>query len=243
MTEEQANNAPSPAEVPKEAVTQKETPVPSPKATDIAEEERQKIIAEEERQKIVADENRQKIIAEERQRVKEEQELKENAVKSYKKESKKGFGFFKILLVLLVLVVVVVAGGYITFNAYGNQNAWGQNYPYVATYDVLLPDSSELFFGNVPVLAVSAGNDVTLKIGNERQILSIGTPKEFSPGHITVKTYGLTLRESDYHLTITYRGLVENRLDFLISARTSAPPMSSFMTGLIVPSRVTVRPV
>lgn len=225
MTEEQENNVPTPAEAPEEATPKNETPAPSPAAGGITEEERQKIIDEE------------------RQRVKNEQKLQEEAVKTYKKEHKKGFGFFKALLVLLVLVAVVFAGGYLTFSAYGNQNPWGDSYPYVATYDVLLPDSSEVFFGNVPVLAVSSGNDVTLKIGNERQILSIGTPVEFQPAHMTVKTYGITLRESDYHLTITYRGLVENRLDFLVSARTSAPPMSSWMTGLIVPSQATVRPV
>ncbi|NLO78357.1 MAG: hypothetical protein GX097_07720 [Methanomicrobiales archaeon] len=225
MTEEKTNKVSSPAGMPKETLTQKEPSVPSPEVAGISEAERQKIIAEE------------------RQRVKEEEKLKESAVKSYKKENKKGIGFFKLLLVLLVLVVAVVAGGYITFSAYGMQSAWGQNYPYVATYDVLLPDSSELIFGNVQVLAVSAGDEVTLKIGNERQILTKGIPAEYQPAHITVKTYGVTLRESDYRLTVTYRGLVENRLDFLITARTSAPPMSSWMTGFIVPSRATVRPV
>lgn len=230
MTEEKANNVP-------------EETVASPEATKIAEEERQKNIAEEKQQRTITEEERQKIIAEERQRIKEEEILKEKAIKSYKKENKKGFGFFKILLVLLVIVVAVVAGGYITFNADGMLNAWGQSYPYVATYDVLVPDSSEVFFGNVPVLALSSGTDVTLKIGNERHTITKGIPVEFKPAHLTVKTYGTTLRDTDYHLTVTYRGLVENRLDFLITARTSTPPMSSWMTGLIVPSRATVRPV
>ncbi|GAB7015472.1 hypothetical protein [Methanogenium cariaci] len=225
MAEEQENNVPSPVEPPEEAAPQKETPAPSPDTTGISEAERQKIIEEE------------------RERVKNEQKLQEEAVKTYKKEHNKGFGLVKGLLVLLVLAAVVVAGGYLTFTAYGNQNPWGNTYPYVATYDVLLPDSSEVFFGNVPVLAVGSGNEVTLKIGNERKILTIGTPVEFPPAHMTVKVYGITLRENDYHLTITYRGLVENRLNFLVSARTSETPMSSWMTGLIVPSKATVRPV
>ncbi len=239
MTEEQVNNTPSPAEVPEEAVAQEETSVSSPETT--VTQKTAPIPSPEEAR--IAEEERQKIVAEERRRVKEEQERKEKAVKSYKKENKKPFGIFKILLVVLVLAAVVVAGGYITFGAYGSQNAWGDSYPYVATYDVLIPDSSELFFGDVPVIAVSSGNDVTLKIGNERQILSIGTPVEYKAAHMTVKTYGTSIQETDYHLTITYRGLVENRLDFLVSARTSAPPMSSWMTGLIVPSRATLRPV
>lgn len=235
MVEEQGNNVPAPSEKPGEAAPREEllkketSAVPSPDAAVLSEEERKKIIEEE------------------RRRVKDEQKLQEEAVKTYKKEHKndrkKGFGFVKGLLLLIVLIVAAVAVGYLTFDAYGNQSPWGNSYPYVATYDVLLPDSSEVFFGNVPVLAVSSGNDVTLKIGNERQILTIGTPVEFQPAHMTVKMYGLTLRENDYHLTVTYRGLVQNRLDFLISARTSEPPMSSWMTGLIVPSKATVRPV
>ncbi len=229
MTEEQENNIPSLSETPEEAPPQIETPAPFPDAAVMSEEERQKIIEEE------------------RRRIKDEQKLQEEAVKTYKSEhkndSKKGFGLFKGLLLLIVLIVVAVAVGYLTFDAYGNQSPWGDSYPYVATYDVLLPDSSEVFFGNVPVISISSGNDVTLKIGNERQILSIGTPVEFQPAHMTVKMYGLTLRENDYHLTITYRGLVQNQLDFLVYARTSEPPMSSWMTGLIVPSRATVRPV
>lgn len=208
-----------------EPVVQKETPIPSPETEGISEEERQNIIDEE------------------RSRIQEEQKMKEEAVKAYKKEHKNGFGVFKGLILLIVIIGAVVAAGYLTFDAFGNQNAWGNSYPYVATYDVLLPDSSEVLFGNVHVLAVSSGNEVTMKIGNERQILSIGTPVEFQPAHMTVKMYGLTLRESDYHLTVTYRGLVENHLDFLVSARTSESPMSSWMRGLVVPSQATVRPV
>ena len=235
MAEEKENNVLSSSEIPDEAAPHEELPqneVPvasSPDAAKISEEERQEIIEEE------------------RRRVKEEQRLKEEAVISYKKEHKKdrkkGFGFFKGLVLLIILIVAAGAVGYLTFDAYGNQSPWGSSYPYVATYDLILPDSSEVFFGNVPVLAVSSGNDVTLKIGNERQILSIGTPVEFQPAHMTVKMYGLPIRENDYHLTVTYRGLVQNQLDFLITARTSEPPMSSWMTGLIVPSKATVRPV
>lgn len=202
-----------------------ETTFPSPETAGISEEERQNIIDEE------------------RSRIQEEHKMKEEAVKAYKKEHKKGFGLFKGLILLIVIIGVVAAVGYLTFDAFGNQNAWGNSYPYVATYDVLMPDSSEVLFGNVHVLAVSSGNEVTMKIGNERQILSIGTPVEFQPAHMTVKMYGLTLRESDYHLTVTYRGLVENHLDFLVSARTSESPMSSWMRGLVVPSQALVRPV
>ncbi|WP_062399894.1 hypothetical protein [Methanogenium cariaci] len=95
MAEEQENNVPSPVEPPEEAAPQKETPPapPSPDTTGISEAERQKIIEEE------------------RERVKNEQKLQEEAVKTYKKEHNKGFGLVKGLLVLLVLAAVVVAGG------------------------------------------------------------------------------------------------------------------------------------
>ena len=230
MDEDKKDDAITPGDTPQEHAppeedVQTETPVMSPETPVITEEERQKIIEEE------------------RRRIEKEEKMKEEAVKAYKKEHKKGFGIFKGLILLIVIIGVVVAGGYLTFDAIGNQNAWGDSYPYVATYDVLLPDSSEVVFGNVSVLAVSSGNDVTLKIGNERQILSIGTPVEYQPAHMTVKVYGAPIRESDYHLTITYRGLVENRLDFLVSARTSESPMQSWMRELVVPKQATVRPV
>ncbi|WAI00381.1 hypothetical protein [Methanogenium organophilum] len=230
MDEEKKDNTSSPADTPRENVSPEEVvqKEPTPSAPETP---------------MITEEEKQKIIEEERRRVENEEKMKKEAVKAYKKEHKKGFGLFKGLILLVVIIGVVVVAGYLTFDAFGNQNAWGNSYPYVATYDVLLPDSSEVFFGNVPVLAVSSGNDVTLKIGNERQILSIGTPVEFQPAHMTVKMYGLTLRESDYHLTITYRGLVDNRLDFLVSARTSDSPMSSWMRELVVPSQATVRPV
>lgn len=230
MDEDKKDDAITPGDAPQEYTppeedVQTETPVMSPETPVITEEERQKIIEEE------------------RLRIEKEEKMKEEAVKAYKKEHKKGFGLFKGLILFIAIIGVVVVAGYFTFEAYGNQSVWGDSFPYVATYDVLLPDSSEVFFGNVPVLAVSSGNDVTLKIGNERQILSIGTPVEFQPAHMTVKMYGTSIRESDYHLTITYRGLVENRLDFLVSARTSESPMSSWMRDLVVPSQATVRPV
>jgi len=215
----------TPGEAPPEPEMPKETPPAPPEPPVISEEEKQRIIEEE------------------RLRVEKEEKMKAEAVAAYKKEHKKPFGFVKILLVFIVIIGVVIAAGYLTFEVIGNQNAWGDSYPYVATYDVLLPDSSEVFFGNVAVLAVSSGNDVTLKIGNERQILSIGTPVEYTPAHMTVKMYGTPIRESDYRMSITYRGLVENRLDFLVTARTSEPPMATWMRDLFVPSQATVRPV
>lgn len=223
--EDVRQDEPSPGEAPPESGVPKETPVAPPEPPVISEEEKKKIIEEE------------------RLRVEKEEKMKAEAVAAYKKEHKKPFGFVKILLVFIVIIGVVIAAGYLTFEVIGNQNAWGDSYPYVATYDVLLPDSSEVFFGNVAVLAVSSGNDVTLKIGNERQILSIGTPVDYAPGHMTVKMYGTPIRESDYRMTITYRGLVENRLDFLITVRTSEPPMATWMRDLFVPSQATVRPV
>jgi len=186
----------------------------------------------------------QKAREEEERRKTERKKLEKEILSEEKKKRKgTGFGAGKAILLLLVAVALIGAVGYLTFDAFGNQNPWGDTYPYVAQYDVHLPDSKEVRFGNIPVLAVTSGEQVTLKIGNDRRTFGLGETVEFPAKHMTVKMYGMTMRESDYALTVTYRGLVNNRLNFLIIARTSQPPMPGWMSGMIIPSDVLVRPV
>lgn len=239
-------------------------------SSGISDEERQRIIEEErkkweeekkreelekkareleklEEQKKAEEERREaerKAIEEEKRR-KNERKILENEILAEEKTKNKGkgFGAGKAILLLLVAAAVIGAVGYLTFDAFGNQNPWGDTYPYVAQYDVHLPDSKEVRFGNVPVLAVTSGDQVTLKIGNDRRTFGLGETVEFPAKHMTVKMYGMALLESDYSLTVTYRGLVNNRLNFLIIARTSQSPMPGWMSGLIIPSDVLVRPV
>lgn len=236
----------------------------------IPEEERRKIV-EEERKKWEEEQRKEELEKKARELEKIEQEKKAEAerreaerkvqeeeerkaaerkklekeirAEEEKKAKGKGFGFGKFLLILLAAVVVIGAVGYLTFDAFGSQNPWGDTYPYVANYDVHLPDSKEVHFGNVPVLAVTSGEQITLKIGNDRRTFGLGETVEFPSKHMTVKMYGMALRESDYALTVTYRGLVDNRLNFLIVARTSQPAMPGWMSGMIIPKDVLVRAV
>jgi hypothetical protein len=239
-------------------------------SSGVSDEERQRIIEEErvkweeekkreelenkarELEKIEQEKKAEEDRREAERKAKEEDErrkterknLEKEILAEEKKKSKgKGFGAGKAILLLLVAVAVIGAVGYLTFDAFGNQNPWGDTYPYVAQYDVHLPDSKEVSFGNVPVLAVTSGEQVTLKIGNDRRTFGLGETVEFPAKHMTVKMYGMALRESDYSLTVTYRGLVNNRLNFLIIARTSQSPMPGWMSGMIIPSDVLVRPV
>ncbi|WOF16703.1 hypothetical protein F1737_08380 [Methanoplanus sp. FWC-SCC4] len=198
----------------------------------IKEKEREEWKKEEERKKTEDEKKRQEIEKEILRKQKEEA-----------KAAKKGGHLVRNIGIVVLLIAVILVAGYISLIT-GNDNIEAYGYPlsYSAQYDVLMPDSKEVSFGGIPVSAVTSGDSTILKIGNDRQSINKGETKTFQPKHITIKMFGMSVYDSDYQVTATYRGIVTNRIDLLMTIKTSAP-IQQWLAKIMTPGGVAITPV
>ena len=205
-----------------------------------AEKER---LAEEARKKKEKDEwareEERKRLEEEKKRAQIEKEVRAQQKVEAPKKSHGG----KIALGIIIILILIVAGGYVSLIT-GNSvlDAYGYSLSYTGTYDVLLPDSNKIDFGPIPVQAISSGDAVTLSINNDRRTLTLGESQTFPAKHVIIKVFGIPVYDGDFEVTATYRGVVTNRDDFLVTLKTSQP-VPGWLISVMKPSGVDVTAV
>jgi len=211
------------------------------------EQELARLEAERKAEEAKKDKEREEWAREEERKKAEEEkkrkEIERDLLKKQKEEGRKQSHTGRNILIVVVLIVAVLATGYISLIT-GNDilNAYGYPLSYSAQYDVRMPDNTNLDFAGVSVTAISSGNAATLMIDNDRRTMALGESATYPAKHITVSMFGMALFDSDYQITATYRGVVTNKDDFLIIAKTSAP-VPSWMVGIFKPGSVDVTPV
>ncbi len=149
----------------------------------------------------------------------------------------------KIILAFIIILVIVVVAAYVTLIT-GNDVLDGYGYPlsYTGQYDVLMPDNEKIYFGPVPVQAISSGGAVTLVINNDRRTINVGESATFPVKHVIIRTLGIPVFDGDYEVTATYRGVVTNRDDFLVVLKTSQP-IPGWLVSIMKPSGVAITSV
>jgi len=222
-----------------------------------AEEERLKLEEENKKKELEAKGREyEKIEAEkkaeaERLKLEEEEQKKKDKIrtevlkeeKERAKATKKGGPLKYVIGFILIVLIAGVAGAFLTFSAVAAPGTYGTNYPYAAQYEVFLPDSQSVTIAGVDVLGVTSGNEVTLKIGNDRRTIAIGQTDTFPGRHLTMKSLGITLVDADIMYSVTYRGVAQNKLNFLVNTQSSQVPPQQFIIDLMIPSGVSVRAV
>ena len=179
---------------------------------------------------------------EEKKRLEIEKELLRKQKEEQKAAGKQNHTLRNIGIVVVIILAVIAAGYISLITGNDNINAYGYPLSYSATYDILIPDNSDISFSGIPVKALSSGDSVTIMINNDRKTISKGQTAVFPAKHLTIKTLGITVFDSDYEITATYRGVVTNRDDFLTVIKTSQP-IPSWLVSLMTPSGVGITPV
>ncbi|UUX93638.1 hypothetical protein [Methanoplanus endosymbiosus] len=211
------------------------------------EQELARLEAERQAEEAKKDKERDEWAREEERKKAEEEkkrkEIEKEILKKQKEEGRKAGHTGRNILIVVVLIVAVLAAGYISLIS-GNDHLEAYGYPlsYSAQYDVRLPDNTNLDFAGVPVTAISSGDSAILMIDNVRRTMALGESATYPAKHITISMFGMALFDSDYQITATYRGVVTNKDDFLIIAKTSAP-VPSWMVGIFKPGSVDITPV
>ena len=190
-----------------------------------------------ERESWAREEDKKKL-EEDKKRAEIEKELLRKQKEEQKAAAGKQSHTLRNILIVVVIILAVIAAGYVSLiTGNDNINAYGYPLSYSATYDILIPDNTDINFAGIPVKAISSGDSVTLMINNDRRTLSMGQSATFPAKHLTVKTLGITVFDGDYEVTATYLGVVTNRDDFRTIVKTSQP-IPSWLVNLMTPSGV-----
>ncbi|MDD1716250.1 MAG: hypothetical protein LUQ01_04560 [Methanolinea sp.] len=97
-----------------------------------------------------------------------------------RKSSRTGF---KIAAIIVVILVVVAAAGLATLTIIADlPPVSGALYPYTITYDVLIPEGQTFSIGGTPLLILSTGDQLLMKIGDRTESFTIGQTKRLPSG-------------------------------------------------------------
>lgn len=165
---------------------------------------------------------------------------------SAKKEDAKGSNSktgLKIAAVVVIILVVVAAAGFATLTIVADlPPASGALYPYTITYDVLIPEGQTFSVGGTPLIILSTGDQLLMKIGDKTEPFSIGQTKTITERTARVTTLWIPVVETNYMVDATYRGMVGDRADFYLVVKTSRQ-IPAILIDRILPAGIMARPV
>ncbi|MGV8129264.1 MAG: hypothetical protein ACP5NN_05160 [Methanolinea sp.] len=115
------------------------------------------------------------------------------------------------------------------------------SYPYTTTYSVFLPEGKEILIAGIPIIALTAGDEMIMKIGDKNEKFVIGETKTISERKAEFRMLGLPVLSTNYLITATFRGRVNNNAEFSLIIRTSKQ-VPSFLIERILPQEIQAKP-
>jgi hypothetical protein len=150
---------------------------------------------------------------------------------------------FKAAAAAIIIVMVIGVASFSTIRVNPDlPPAPGARYPYTTTYEVIIPVGREITVGGTPILILSTGDVLLMKIGNTTEQFTNGQTKTISERTARITTLGFTILETGYMIEATYRGMAGDQADFYLVVRTSNQ-VPQFLLGRLLPPEVTARPV
>lgn len=117
----------------------------------------------------------------------------------------------------------------------------GVPYPYTMTYWILLPEGKLIQIADTPIIALTAGNEMILKIGEKTEKFVVGDTKTITERKAEFRVLGIPLLSTNYLIDATYRGPVNNNAEFSLIVRTSKQ-VPSFLIERILPAEIQATP-
>jgi hypothetical protein len=117
----------------------------------------------------------------------------------------------------------------------------GAIYPYTTTYAVLIPDGKMIHIAGTPIIVLTAGDDLIMKIGDRNEKFVAGETKTISERRAEFLALGVPVLSTNYLVEATYRGRAGANADFFLIVRTSRQ-VPSFLVERILPAEIQARP-
>lgn len=117
----------------------------------------------------------------------------------------------------------------------------GASYPYTTTYAVLIPEGKVIQIAGLPIITLTAGDEMILKIGDRSEKFVTGETRTISERRAEFRVLGLPVLSTNYLIEAMYRGRAGSNADFFLIIRTSGQ-VPSFLIERILPPEIQARP-
>lgn len=146
------------------------------------------------------------------------------------------------IAIAIVVIVAVVAAAFLTVSAETTPSSAGNAvFPYASAYELRIPVGQDIRAGNVYLLVVSLGDEMRLRVGNTTETFLIGQTRTVSQQHVTVRSLGIPVFDSEYRVDATYLGSEDNRGRFRLLVQTSRQ-LPQFVADRILPPGIQAVP-
>ncbi len=142
----------------------------------------------------------------------------------------------KVLVGIVVLVIAVAMLAVFTLTIAVIDTKTGTEFPYTTTYHVALPDGQPITIGNSHILVLSNNNVLIADVDGTKENLVVGQERVLSPRHAQITIAGISLLDTDFQITLTYRGSTGDNANFDMTVRTSKQVPEYVISRLIPPS-------
>ena len=142
----------------------------------------------------------------------------------------------KVLVGIIALVVVISVLAILTLTIAVLDSKAGTEFPYTTTYKVSLPDGQPITIGNSHILVVSNNNELIADVDGTKENLVVGQERILSPRHAQITVAGIPLLDTDFQITLIYRGSTGETANFDMTVRTSKQVPEFVISRLIPPS-------
>jgi hypothetical protein len=166
-----------------------------------------------------------------------------DSISQMEAKDKKGWSTgTKILLGIVVAVVLVAIVAAITLTVAVLDTKAGTQFPYVTSYRVTLPDGEPVTIGNSRIVTMSYNNEMVADVDGTREKLVVGQERVISPRHAQVTVLGIPLIDTDFQITLTYRGTDGKNTLFDMTVKTSRQ-IPEMVLSRLIPANMNARPL
>jgi len=156
--------------------------------------------------------------------------------------NKRGGAGLKIAAVIIILIVIVVAAALLTLNITVMDATPGVPMPFSTSYGVSFPEGQTITIGNVQISTLANQGVIITSIDGDKQNMAVGDQRVISERRAVITTLGaVTLIDTHFQITLTYKGERDNRAYYDMLVQTSAQ-VPDLLLNHLLPSSIDARP-
>ena len=166
-----------------------------------------------------------------------------DTISQMESKDKKGWSTgTKVLVGVIAVVVLVAIVAVFTLTIAVLDTKAGTQFPYVTTYKVSLPDGEPVMIGNSRIVTLSYNNEMVADVDGIKEKLVVGQERVISPHHARVTVLGVPLIDTDFQITLTYRGTDGKNTLFDMTVRTSSQ-IPDMVLRRLIPANMNAQPM
>jgi hypothetical protein len=141
----------------------------------------------------------------------------------------------KIVILLIVLVIAAAVIAWFSVSVTNTSVTPGIALPFTTNYAVSFPEGQTVTLGNNHINILSVQNEVITDIDGDRQKLVVGEQRVIPERRGKITILGVTLLDTNYVITLTYKGERDNRAYFDMEVQTSKQVPDMLLKRLLPP--------